>query len=128
GVLAITIIECTNALYELVAKDGDIKKSPVYVFPDTLGAGAITRSGVNSKKLQARAKQLARVGVWGVHDYWNQAGTYWNDRFRELRAFPGVGTRPIWMTEWAQRFRRGDLASGVEYGTNMLNAVRLGAE
>ena len=128
GVLADTFVECTKALDQLIAKDTDIKKSPVYVFPDALGAGAITRAGPNSKKLQARAKQLDRVGVWGVHDYWHQPGTYWNDRFRELRSFPGVGNRPIWMTEWAQRFRRGDLASGVEYGTNMLNAVRLGAD
>jgi len=128
GVLADTFVECTKALDQLIANDTDIKKSPVYVFPDALGAGAITRAGPNSKKLQARAKQLDRVGVWGVHDYWNQSGTYWNDRFRELRSFPGVGNRPIWMTEWAQRFRRGDLASGVEYGTNMLNAVRLGAD
>jgi hypothetical protein len=128
GVLADTFADCATAVDQLIAKDVDIKKSPVYVFPDTLGAGSITRAGANSKKLQARTKQLTRVGVWGVHDYWNQTGTYWNDRFRELRSFPGVAGKPIWMTEWAQRFRRGDLASGVEYGSNMLNAVQLGAE
>ncbi len=128
GVLADTFVECAKALDQLTAKDPDLKKSPVYVFPDALGAGAVTRAGANTKKLLARARQLDRVGVWGVHDYWNQPGPYWNDRFRELRALPGVAGKPVWMTEWAQRFRRGDLASGVEYGTTMLNALRLGAE
>jgi hypothetical protein len=128
GVLAETFVECTKALETLLARDADLKKGPVYVFPDLLGAGSVTRSGANSKKLQARARQLDKVGVWGVHDYWNQTGTYWNERFHELRAFPGVSGKPVWMTEWAQRFRRGDLASGVEYGTHILNAVRLGAE
>ena len=31
------------------------------------------------------------------------------------------------MTEWAQRYPRGDLYSGMEYGRNILNALRLGA-
>src|SRR5262249_19514628 len=128
GALADTFVECSRALNTLIAADSDLKKPPVYVFPDTLGAGAITRGGANSLKLRARARLLDGVGVWGVHDYWNQSGTYWNDRFKELRAFPGVGKRPIWMTEWAQRYRRGDLASGVEFGANILNALRLGAE
>jgi hypothetical protein len=100
----------------------------VYVFPDTLGAGSITRAGKNSQRLRERVRLLDRVGVWGVHDYWYQSGTYWQDRFRELRAFPGVGSKPVWMTEWAQRERHGDLASAVEYGRTILNALRLGAE
>jgi hypothetical protein len=39
-----------------------------------------------------------------------------------------VGDKPIWMTEWAQRYRHGDLDSALEYGRNILNALRLGAE
>lgn len=128
GVLTETFAECAKALDTLIAADPELKKAaPVYVFPDTLGAGAITRSGKNSQKIRDRVKLLNRVGVWGVHDYWNQAGTYWNDRYKELRAFPGAGGKPIWMTEWAQRERHGDLASAVEYGGNILNALRLGA-
>jgi hypothetical protein len=111
----------------LIAADAQMKR-PIYVFPDVLGPGSITRGGKNSLKLKERIHLLDKVGIWGVHDYWNQAGNYWNDRFRELRAFPGVGAKPIWMTEWAQRERRGDLASGVDYGATVLNALRLGAE
>jgi Glycosyl hydrolase family 30 TIM-barrel domain len=128
GVLAETFHDCAKALDTLIAADAEVNKPPIYVFPDTLGPGAVTRSGPNSLALRARVRLLDRVGVWGVHDYWHQTGTYWNDRFRELRAFPGVGTKPIWMTEWAQRYRHGDLASGVEYGANIVNALRLGAE
>jgi hypothetical protein len=128
GVLADTFIATSRSLDTLIAKDTDLKKPPAYVFPDTLGAGSITRAGPNTKRLLERAKLLDKVGVWGVHDYWKQPGNYWNERFNELRAFPGAKGKPIWMTEWAQRFRRGDLASGVEYGTQILNAVRLGAE
>jgi hypothetical protein len=127
GVLAETFHDCALALDALIAADGGWK-APVYVFPDALGAGSVTRAGAGSRDLARHARALGRVGVWGVHDYWNQAGPYWNNRFRELRAFPGVGTRPIWLTEWAQRGRHGDLASGVEYGAEMLNALRLGAE
>jgi hypothetical protein len=122
--------DCTAALDKLMAADEflkDPKRRPVYVFPDTLGPGSITRAGPASKKLRGKAGMLNPVGVWGVHDYWYQSGDYWDKRYRELRAFPGVGKKPIWMTEWAQRDRRGDLASGVEYGRNILNAVRLGA-
>jgi hypothetical protein len=128
GDLAETFRDCARALDALVAADRELKKPPVYIFPDTLGAGSITRSVKGTPRLRERARLLDRVGVWGVHDYWNQAGTYWNDRYRELRAFPGVRGKPVWMTEWAQRERHGDLASGVEYGAVMLNALRLGAE
>jgi hypothetical protein len=128
GILVETFHECAKALDTLIAADTEVKKAPLYVFPDTLGAGAITRPPKNAQKIRERLKLLDRVGVWGVHDYWNQSGTYWNERFRELRVFPGVGAKPIWMTEWAQRERLGDLASGVEYGSNILNALRLGAE
>jgi hypothetical protein len=128
GVLAETFYDCARALDDLIAADKTLKQAPVYVFPDTLGAGAITRSGKNALRLRERAHLMNRVGVWGVHDYWNQAGNYWNLRYRELRAFPGVQNKPIWMTEWAQRERHGDLASAVEFGTQILNALRCGAE
>jgi hypothetical protein len=128
GVLADTFHECAKALDTLIAADSELKKPPIYVFPDVLGPGAITRDPKNSQRLKERAKALDRVGVWGVHDYWNQTGPYWNLGFKELRTFPGVGARPIWMTEWAQRERHGDLGSAVEYGANILNALRLGAE
>jgi hypothetical protein len=128
GVLAETFHECAKALDTLIDADASLKKKrPTYVFPDVLGPGAITRSGKNSLKLRERLKLLDKVGVWGVHDYWNQPGTYWNDRFKELRAFP-VGAKPLWMTEWAQTEQHGDLYSAVEYGTYILNALRLGAE
>jgi len=128
GTLVETFHECATALDTLIAADKELKP-PIYVFPDALGPGAITRGGKNSLKLKERVKLLDKVGVWGVHDYWNQAGTsYWNDRYKELRAFPGVGVKPIWMTEWGQTERRGDLASAVEFGAHILNALRLGAE
>ena len=128
GTLAETFHDCAKALDALIATDKELKEAPLYVFPDTLGPGSITRAGKNSLRLRERARLLKRGEVWGVHDYFNQAGTYWTDRYRELRSFPGVGTRPIWMTEWAQRYRRGDLASGVEYAVNILNALRSGAQ
>jgi hypothetical protein len=129
GELADTFHDCTQALDTLIAADPELKgQPPVYVFPDVLGAGAITRDAKNVAQLKARPAALNRVGVWGVHDYWNQAGTYWGQRYHELRAFPGVGARPIWMTEWAQRDRLGDLASGVAYGAQILGALRAGAE
>jgi hypothetical protein len=128
GDLATTFSECAEALDSLIAADKELQERPAYVFPDTLGPGSVTRAGRNGQRLRERARLLDRVGVWGVHDYWNQAGAYWTDRYRELRAFPGVGKKPIWMTEWAQRERHGDLASGVEYGAQMLNALRCGAE
>lgn len=127
GQLAETFAQCAAALDTLTAADPELKASPVYVFADTLGAGSVTR-GPNALKLRERAALLEKVGVWGVHDYYNTAGTYWNTRYAELRAFPPAAKKPVWMTEWAQRYRRGDLASGVEYGAQMLNAVRLGAE
>lgn len=127
GQLADTFDQTAAALEELIAVDGGLPM-PKLVFPDALGAGAITRSKRNTPKLLAREEMLARrADVWGVHDYWNQGG-YWPRRFAELREFPPVGDKPIWMTEWAQRYRRGDLESANEYGTNILNALRLGAQ
>lgn len=113
----------------LIDADDDFDHKPRYVFPETLGPGSITRAGKKGKELAGVAKQgvLDHVEVWGVHDYWNTGGNYWNDRYRELREFPGVGDRPIWMTEWAQRFPRGDLASSLEYGQNILDAIQRGA-
>lgn len=128
GVLAETFHEVAKALDTLIAADADLKKPPVYIFPDVLGPGSITRDAKNSQKLKDRIRLLDRVGIWGVHDYFSTAGTYRNERFRELRAFPGVGAKPIWMTEWSQGERHGDLGSAVDYGVNMLNALRLGAE
>jgi hypothetical protein len=78
--------------------------------------------------LKVRADRLKRVDVWGVHDYWDSHNDYWEKRFAELRAFPGVSGKPVWMTEWAQRYRYGDLDSALQYGRNILNALRLGAE
>src|SRR5262245_12809446 len=69
GALAETFHECATALNTLVAADPDLKKPPVYIFPDTMGAGAVTRAGANSQKLRARPRLLDHVGVWGVHDY-----------------------------------------------------------
>jgi beta-galactosidase len=127
GVLADTFADSAAALDKLIAADGGLKVKPQQVFPDTLGAGSITRSGANTETLKTRSGKLARVDVWGVHDYWNTSGDYWTNRFRELRAFPSVGDKPIWMTEWAQRYRHGDLDSALEYGGNILNAIRSGA-
>jgi hypothetical protein len=127
GTLADIFADCAAALDELMAADTAFVVRPKLLFPDALGAGSITRSGANTEKLKSRTNQLARVDVWGVHDYWNTSGDYWTNRYRELRAFPGVGDKPIWMTEWAQRERHGDLDSALEYGRNMLNALRLGA-
>jgi hypothetical protein len=128
GVLAQTFHDVAKALDGLIAADADLKKPPVYIFPDVLGPGSITRDPKNNQKLKERIRLLDRVGVWGVHDYFHQAGTYRNERFRELRAFPGIGSKPIWMTEWSQGERHGDLGSAIDYGANMLNALRLGAE
>ena len=128
GVLAETFSECVTSLDALIAADGGLKKTPVHVFPDALGPGSLTRAGNGTQRLLERGPLLRRVGVWGVHDYWYQPGPYWDNRYRELRALPGVGGKPIWMTEWAQRSRHGDLASGVEYGAKILNALRLGAQ
>lgn len=128
GVLAETFHDTTAALEELIAADPEVTACPIHVFCDALGPGSITRASKNSEKLVERTALLEPVGVWTVHDYWNTGGDYWNHRFRELRQFPAVGERPIWMSEWAQRFPRGDLASGVEYGEKILNALRLGAE
>jgi hypothetical protein len=126
--LAETFHECAKALDALFEADSDAGKPPVYVFPDTLGPGSITRAGKDGQRLRERPRLLDRVGVWGVHDYWYQAGNYWDVRYKELRAFPAVRDKPIWMTEWAQRDRHGDLASGVEYGSHILNSLRLGTE
>jgi len=127
GVLADTFSECASALDELITADGSVRVRPKHIFPDTLGAGSITRGGANTDKLKARTDKLADVEVWGVHDYYG-GNDYWDKRFAELRAFPAVGAKPIWMTEWAQRYRHGDLESALEFGRNMLNALRLGAQ
>ncbi|HEV3443098.1 MAG TPA: hypothetical protein VG099_00580 [Gemmataceae bacterium] len=128
GMMAETFADCAASLNSLIAADGSLKQRPIYVFPDTLGPGSLTRAGAGTLRLRQQPGLLQQVGVWGVHDYWNQAGTYWNNRYRELRALPGVGGRPVWMTEWAQRSRHGDLASATEYGVEILNSLRLGAE
>ncbi|MEN1678053.1 MAG: hypothetical protein AAGJ46_00560 [Planctomycetota bacterium] len=127
GELADTFDQVAAALEELIEADGALTM-PALVFPDALGAGALTRSPRGTPELLKRKALLRRrVGVWGVHDYWNQPG-YWPGRFKELRRFPPVGKKPIWMTEWAQRYRLGDLESANEYGANILNALRLGAQ
>src|SRR5262249_1542973 len=50
GVLAETFHDCAKALDSLIAADGDAKKAPVYVFPDMLGPGAITRAGKDGQR------------------------------------------------------------------------------
>jgi O-glycosyl hydrolase len=118
----------TDALEELLSASKDAPPMPRLVFPDALGAGSITRHPKNRAAYLANQQLLQqRVAVWGVHDYWNAAG-YWPARFEELREFPPVAGKRIWMTEWAQRYRRGDLASANEYGLQMLNALRRGAQ
>jgi hypothetical protein len=127
GALADTFSDCAAALAELITADGSVRVRPKHIFPDTLGAGSITRGGANTEKLLARKDKLAEVEVWGVHDYWG-GNDYWVKRYAELRALPVVGDKPIWMTEWAQRYRHGDLDSALQFGRNMLNALRLGAQ
>ena len=114
---------------QLIDADPDFNHKPQYVFPETLGPGSITRAGEQTKALAKLTEKgaLDHLSAWGVHDYWNSGGGYWENRYQELRDFPGVGDRPIWMTEWAQRYQRGDLASSMEYGEKILNALRLGA-
>lgn len=114
---------------QLIAADPDFDHQPKYVFPETLGPGSITRAGEQTIELAKLAEEglLDHLAAWGVHDYWNSGDNYWNRRYQELKDFPGVDQRPIWMTEWAQRYPRGDLASAMEYSENMLNALRLGA-
>ncbi|WP_197527108.1 glycoside hydrolase [Pirellulimonas nuda] len=119
--------DITTALAELIEADDDLEM-PRLIFPDSLGAGALTRTRENRAVLTANRRMLEeKVDVWGVHDYWNTAG-YWPVRFEELRALPPVGAKPIWMTEWAQRDNRGDLESANQYGANILNALRSGAQ
>lgn len=127
GKLADLFAKVAESLETLIDAD-DSLTMPKLIFPDSLGAGGITRSKRDTPKLLARQAMLReRVDVWGVHDYWDTAG-YWPVRFQELRDFPPVGDKPIWMTEWAQRFRYGDLESANEYGASILNALRLGAQ
>ena len=119
----------SEKVIELIDADPDFDHKPKFVFPETLGPGSITRAKEESKKLTTLTEEglLDDLTAWGVHDYWNSGGGYWNKRYKELREFPGVGDKPIWMTEWAQRHSRGDLASAQEYGQKILNALRLGA-
>ena len=127
GELTAIFADTSAALQELIKQD-DTLEMPKLIFADSLGAGTITRSKTNTPKLLQQTSLLRRrVDVWGVHDYWNQKG-YWPKRYGELRNFPAVGNKPIWMTEWAQRDKRGDLASANQYAANMLNAIRLGAQ
>lgn len=127
GELADIFAAAAAALETLLARHDDIAM-PRLVFPDSLGPGSITRAGRGTRDLLARQAMLRRrVAVWGVHDYWNTGG-YWDVRYRELRDFPPVAGKPIWMTEWAQRSPRGDLASGVEYAEKILNSIRLGGQ
>lgn len=114
---------------QLIDADPDFNHKPDYIFPETLGPGSITRAGKQTKELAELTREglLDDLKAWGVHDYWNSGGNYWKERYRELQKFPGVDDRPIWMTEWAQRYDRGDLASSMEYGQNILNALRQGA-
>src|SRR5437588_5523879 len=44
GVLAETFMDCAASLDSLIAAEGGLKR-PVYVFPDALGPGSITRAG-----------------------------------------------------------------------------------
>lgn len=126
--LAQTQVLVSQSVNQLIAADPDFDHQPEYVFPETLGAGSITRAGDKSRQLAQYASTgaLDDLAAWGVHDYWNTGG-YWENRYNELRAFPGVNDKPIWMTEWAQRYPRGDLASSIDYANNILNALRLGA-
>ncbi len=127
GELADIFADAAEALETILAGHDDLAM-PRLVFPDSLGPGSITRAGRGTQALLDRRAMLReRVAVWGVHDYWNTGG-YWDTRYRELREFPPVAGKPIWMTEWAQRSRRGDLASGVEYAEKILNSIRLGSQ
>lgn len=126
--LAKTHVQVRDAITQLIDKDPDFNQYPDYVFPETLGAGSITRAGSQSNQLAefVDSGALDHLAAWGVHDYWNTGG-YWPVRFHELRRFTKAGNKPIWMTEWAQRFPKADLASGMEYARSMLNALRLGS-
>ena len=126
--LAKTHIQVRDAVTQLIDNDPDFNHYPHYVFPETLGAGSITRAGGQSDQLAelVRSGSLDHLAAWGVHDYWNSGG-YWPVRFKELRKFLGNDDKPIWMTEWAQRFPKADLVSGVEYGRNIVNALRQGS-
>ena len=125
--LAKTHVRVRDAIKQLIDNDPEFNQHPAYVFPETLGAGSITRSGAQSDQLAefVRSGALDHLAAWGVHDYWNTGG-YWPVRFNELRRFTEAGDKPIWMTEWAQRYPKADLASGMEYGQSILNALRLG--
>ena len=127
--LARTQALVAEKVIQLIDADPDFNHKPEFVFPETLGPGSITRDRKQSPELAKLAKEglLNHLSAWGVHDYWKTGGDYWTNRFSELREFPGVGERPIWMTEWAQRYSRGDLESSLQYSQNILNAIRSGA-
>lgn len=119
----------SSKVNQLIDADPDFHHKPQYIFPEVLGPGSLTRKKGQTESFSkfAEGGQLDHLHAWGVHDYWKTGGDYWDVRYEELRSLPGVGDRPIWMTEWAQRFKRGDLASSMEYGENILNALRSGA-
>ncbi|QDV64543.1 glycoside hydrolase [Crateriforma conspicua] len=125
--LAETHVQVRNAIIELIEADDEFDHLPQFVFPETLGAGSITRAAKDSDRLAdfVQSGQLDHLAAWGVHDYWNTGG-YWPVRFQELRRFTKSDQQPIWMTEWAQRSPKSDLASAMEYGRNITNALRLG--
>ena len=125
------LVECFGKTTEALERLGRTAgiRLPEIVFPDALGPGSITRTSGNLQVFRKTADMLEnRVDIWGVHDYWNSDREYWNNRFKELRDFPGIGNKPIWMTEWAQRSPRGDLGSAIDYGLTILNALRKGAQ
>eukprot|EP00752_Nemacystus_decipiens_P013508 g11966.t1 len=128
GELARAQIQISGAITELIDQDPDFDSYPKYVFPETLGPGSLIRAGDESRELAKiiASGELDHLAAWGVHDYWNTAG-YWPVRYKELREMIGSEDKPIWMTEWAQRFPKADLVSGMEYASKMLNALRLGA-
>lgn len=126
--LARTHVQVRDAITRLIDNDPDFDHYPQYVFPETLGAGSITRAGGESDQLAdiVRSGTLDHLAAWGVHDYWNTGG-YWPVRFSELQRFTKKDDKPIWMTEWAQRFPKSDLASAMDYGRSLLNSLRLGS-
>jgi O-glycosyl hydrolase len=48
GMLAETFADCAASLNSLIAADGTLKPRPIYVFPDTLGPGSLTRAGAGT--------------------------------------------------------------------------------
>ena len=102
---------------------------PGYVFPELLGPGAVTENNHNLKLLNSNelAGKLSNFKFWGFHDYWYSDSTYWDQRYVRFRNLLPDDDREIWMTEWAQRYKYGDIGSACEYATMILNALRLGA-